>query len=99
MPPRSPGANAVTKTSGSAAAAGRGASIMARAARAKARAQRSVVIGKLLGVGTVRHPVCARRFQKPLPPAPLPEAERGSRRETHGLSPPLLAGEGAGGGV
>src|SRR5262245_47204989 len=52
MPPCSPGANAVTKTSGSAAATGRGTSIMARAARAKARARRSVVIGNLLGVGT-----------------------------------------------
>src|SRR5262245_13664186 len=52
MPPRSPGANSVMKTSGSAAAAERGASIMARAARAKARAWRSVVIGKLLDVGT-----------------------------------------------
>src|SRR5438105_3830391 len=46
MPPFSPGANAVTKMSGSAATAVKGAAARARAARAKARAQRSVVIGE-----------------------------------------------------
>src|SRR5712692_9221810 len=53
MPPRSPGANAVTKTSGSAATE-RGAAIVARAAKAKASTQRSVVIEKLVRVGIVR---------------------------------------------
>src|SRR6266536_3954453 len=33
------------------------------------------------------------------PPNPLPEAERGRRRDVVLLAPPLLAGEGVGGGV
>src|SRR5690349_11146716 len=49
MPPRSPGANDVMKTSGSAAAAGRNETIRANAT--KARNRRTVVIGKLLECG------------------------------------------------
>ena len=36
---------------------------------------------------------------QPLPPSPLPEAERGSRKESHFLSPLSASGRGLGGGV